>query len=179
MQPTVRDDLADRNCREFSRLLVRVAGTGAVLEERDGALFCASATSFPVLFNIAWRTDPGLDARRFVQRADEWFASLGRGWSVMVRTDSADGDLREAVDEAGLTALLDAPAMHIAAPPEPRQPPAGIDLRWVADADDFDDFVTVGDAAYAVSGLPPGIVQEGLRSLVALTAPNVHTVVAC
>jgi len=178
--PTSRetDRLADLNCQEFSRLLVRVGGPHAVLEERDGALFCASSTPFPVLFNIAWRTDPDLDAATFVRRADEWFSSLGRGWSVMVRDQKIDDDLRAAVADAGLVALLDAPAMNISNVPERRDPPGGVDLRWVGDQSGFDDFVAVSDAAYAVNGLPAGTAPEGLRILGEFTAPNIHSVVA-
>ena len=170
--------LADLNCQEFSRHLARIGGPGAALEERDGALFCASSTPFPVLFNIAWRTDPELDAATFVHRADEWFASLGRGWSVMVRDQTIDDDLRAAVADAGLVSLLDAPAMNITDIPEGREPPDGVELRWLGDQNRFDDFVTVCDLAYAVSGLPPGTAPEGLRLLRELTAPNIHSVVA-
>ena len=111
--PDEADALANLNCQEFSRHLPHLAAYGGVSQEQDGALFCASSSTFPVLFNIAWRTDPTSDAGRFTAAASEWFGSMGRGWSVMLREQPVDGDLREAVDAAGLVPLLNAPAMNV------------------------------------------------------------------
>ena len=148
--------LGHLNHVEFIRESTRWSGRAGRIEERDGILFSAAGTTFPVLCNSVVRLDPAVPAAEVIDRADAWFGALGRGWSVACRDlDGIDDDLAAAAQAAGLLDLLASPEMVCRArlADEGARPlAAGIELRWVADAAGMADFVAVSDAAYQSLG---------------------------
>ena len=90
-------------------------------------VFHAPRSSFPVLFNGAWRVDPTVDAHEALSRADAFFGGRSRGDSVNVRDGFAeDDDLRAAAESAGLIGVIHAPEMVCWQPVRPARCPTAL-----------------------------------------------------
>lgn len=169
------------NYLEFTRETARWSGLAGIIEERDGLLLTASGSTFPIEFNAVWRLDPSVPGAEVVAIADAWFASRDRGYSLHVRPEvEADADLGEAADAAGLVGLDPHPEMVCRARLADQAPPDGIELRWVASADDMaaSAAVAVNDLAYQSLGMPAGPTLDAITNLDRYTEPHLHTVVA-
>lgn len=68
--------------------------------------------------------------------------------------------------------------MFVRRPVEPRDPPPGIELRWVHDEAGTADFVAVNDDAYATYGMPRGEIGASITEVDRFTEPHVQSVVA-
>ena len=171
--------LGHMNYIEFGRFLARCSGRAGTILEQGGMVFHAPRSSFPVLFNAAWRVDRTVDADEALSRADAFFGALSRGYSINLRDGFAeDDDLRAAAESAGLIALLHAPEMVCWQPVESRPLPEAVELRWIRDQETLDAFVEVNESAYTSLGMPVGAIAEAVTDLASVTAPNVHSVVA-
>ena len=93
--------LGHRNLIAFNRAATHWGSRGA-LEEGGGAVLCAGGTWIPVVANGAYRIDHTLDGGELIARADEFFGSLARGFTIKVRDTGEDDDLRQACEAAGL-----------------------------------------------------------------------------
>jgi ribosomal protein S18 acetylase RimI-like enzyme len=172
-------DAGHANQLEWMREMTRWSGRHGELEESDGLLLRASATNFPVAFNGVARLDPSVPADETLRRADAWFAARGRGYSVLVcDREGRDDDLRAAVDAAGYLKTSEPPEMVLRQPLDPVAAPAGIELRWVDDQAGLAQFLAVCSEAYGAIGMPPGVVEEAIVDLDAVTKPWIHSVVA-
>jgi hypothetical protein len=176
-----KDDasLGHRALIAFNRALTRYATRGS-LEEGNGVALCAGGSWIPVVANVAFRTGESVDAGDLVARAHAFYGQLGRGFTVMVRDDGSDEDLKSAALSAGLEAFGDgAPQMLVRRPLQ--YPPAvvGVELRAVDDVEGVRAFVEVNGAAYATYGMPAGVLARLFdRETEVLGDPNVHPVVA-
>lgn len=90
--PARWNDIFDRNLmdaiREFGRWQ-----DGTLIMEEDGVLLVSGGTEFPIGFsNCVARTDPDTDPALVIERAEEFFRPLGRGFTVWVR-EHVDADL--------------------------------------------------------------------------------------
>ena len=172
-------NLGHRNLVDFHRALTRYATRGA-LEEGDGVVLCAGGSWIPVVGNSAFRTSEDVDAGELVARADAFFGRMGRGFTVKVRDEGSDEDLRSVALGAGLETFGGgAPQMLVrqalAAPP----PVEGVELRPVDDAAGLHAFAQVNGAAYATYGMPDGVHADLFdRESEVLDDPCVHLVVA-
>lgn len=129
---------------------------GAEIEPTDGWLFGAGRFSHPVISNAAFRADDALDPRDFLNRAQEFFDTRGRGFSVWVRSDlEEDRELLAAAEGAGLQGVYEMPEMVLGRRAEEEEPPAGAVLRRVTSADDASDYWRVAAASYISNGFPP------------------------
>jgi GNAT superfamily N-acetyltransferase len=171
--------LGHRNLIAFNRALTHYATRGA-LEESGGVVLCAGGSWIPVVGNSAFRTDEHVEAPELVARAESFFGRLGRGFTVKVRDDGSDEDLRTAAGRAGLELLGEgAPQMLVRKPLD--DPPAveGVELRSVDDVVGVHAFVEVNGAAYATYGMPAGVHADLFdRPDAVLDDPGVHLVVA-
>ena len=172
-------DAGHANQLEWMREMTRWSGRRGDLEESDGLLLRASATNFPVAFNGVARLDPRVSAAETLRRADAWFASRERGYSVLVcDREGRDDDLRAAVEAAGYLKTSEPPEMVLRQPLPSTAVPTGIELRWVDDRRAFEQFLAVCSEAYGAIGMPPGVVEEAIVDLDAFTSPWIHSVVA-
>ena len=171
--------LGHRNLVAFHLAMTRYATRGA-LEEVNGVVLCAGGSWIPVVANSAFRTSEDVDAGEVVARADAFFARMGRGFTVKVRDEGSDEDLRAAALGAGLETFGGgAPQMLVrqalAAPPAVE----GVELRAVEDAPGVHTFAEVNGAAYATYGMPTGVHADLFdRASEVLDDPCVHLVVA-
>jgi ribosomal protein S18 acetylase RimI-like enzyme len=171
--------LGHLNYLEFGRFLARCSGRAGTILEEGGMVFHAPRSSFPVLFNGAWRVDPTVDAHEALSRADAFFGSRSRGYSVNLRDGFAeDDDLRAAAESAGLIGVIHAPEMVRWQPVDTRALPDGVALRWVRDEESLGAFVEVNESAYTSLGMPVGAIAEAITDLASFTAPTVHSIVA-
>jgi hypothetical protein len=163
----------------YHRALTRYATRGA-LEEGGGIVLCAGGSWLPVVANCAFRTSEDVDAGEVVARADSFFGRMGRGFTVKVRDDGSDEDLRSAALAAGLETFGGgAPHMlvrqAIVGPP----PVEGVELRAVDDVTGVRAFAAVNGTAYATYGMPVEVHAELFdKESEVLGDPSLHTVVA-
>ena len=171
--------LGHLNYVEFSRELTRQGGAAGVLREEGGLLLHASPSPFPVMFNGVWRLDPRVPGADVITRADSFFGTIDRGYSIAVRDDVAeDADLVVAAEAASLVAVLHSPEMVCRHRLDDRPLPPRTTLQWVNDHRTFADFVAVSDQAYSSVGLPVGTVTAAITDAEQVMVPHVHAVVA-
>lgn len=156
--------LGQRNLIAFGRAMTRWASKGA-LEESGGAVLCAGGSWLPVVANNAYRSDDSLPGPELVTRAEAFFATLARGYSVKVRDTGQDDDLRRACEAAGLETFGEpVPEMLVRAPLPEHPGVDGVEVRVVVDESGLTDFVAVNAAAYGTYGMPaevlPGLFDE-------------------
>jgi hypothetical protein len=131
-------------------------GEGGDFREEAGVLLFATGSWIPINCNGAFRLDPAVDAKEVVERADDFFGELGRGYCVKVRDTGDDDDLRAACQAAGLEKfrsggpemVLDAPLADVSLAP-------GVELRIVTTEAEVVDFSAVNGEAYTTYGMPP------------------------
>jgi GNAT superfamily N-acetyltransferase len=178
--PPSEAQLAQRNLIAFSRALTRWSGRGA-FEASAGAVLCAGGSWIPVVANGAYRADDALAGAELVERADAFFGGLARGYTIKVRDNGDDEDLRQACLAAGLDAFGEAaPEMLCLAPLPDRAVPEGVSVRWIDDEAGLRDFVAVNAEAYATYGMPAEVIGELFDdAAVVLDETAAHFVVAC
>lgn len=152
-------DAGNLNLIEFTREDVRWQRPYTLLEE-DGVLMFAGASDFPAYNNGVHRVDDSTPGTEVVARATQFFAALGRGFSLWVRDTGEDEDLREAAEAAGIVAFGDSPQMVCRAR-LPEQPlPEGVEIRMVTDRAGARDYADIVGPAYVTLGSP----EEANRS---------------
>ncbi|HEX3334617.1 MAG TPA: GNAT family N-acetyltransferase [Acidimicrobiales bacterium] len=171
--------LGQRNLIAFGRALSRWATKGA-LQEGDGAVLCAGGSWLPVVANNAYRSGDWLPGSELVERADAFFATLARGFSVKVRDTGEDEDLRLACGAAGLEPFGEpVPEMLVRAPLPDHPGVDGVEVRWAVDESDVADFVAVNAEAYGTYGMPAEVLPELFdKATEFLDDPAAHVVVA-
>lgn len=154
---------AHLNLIESSRRLFEL-DPGVEIESDEGCLLGAGRSTHPVISNAAFRIDDRLDPAELLERARTWFAVRKRGFAVWTRAGAEeDRDLIEAVERAGLRNVYEMPEMVLAGaaatawPTSEGEPPAGVELRRVASADDAAEYWQVATESYADIGFPPEI----------------------
>jgi GNAT superfamily N-acetyltransferase len=167
-----------RNLIAFSRALTRWGSRGA-FQESDGVVLCAGGTWIPVVDNSAYRRDVGISAADLIERADVFFGGLARGFTVKVRDDGPDEDLRRACAEAGLEPFgQPVPQMirYRRLPPPPEVD--GVALRLVEDAESLAAFRAVNTEAYGTYGMPAEVFGDLFdETAVVLSDEAAHIVV--
>jgi hypothetical protein len=171
--------LGHRNLIDFGRALTRWASKGQ-LEESDGAVLCAGGSWIPVVANNAYRSDDSLSGSELVARADAFFATMARGYSVKVRSTGADDDLRQACEAAGLEPFGGSvPEMLVRAPLPDHPGVVGVEVRVVVDESGVGDFVAVNAEAYGTYGMPAEVLPDLFDDVGSFLAdPAAHVVVA-
>ncbi len=172
-------NLGHRNLVAFNRGLTHYATRGA-LEDGGGVVLCAGGSWIPAVANSAFRTGEDVEATELMARAESFFGRLGRGFTVKVRDDGSDEDLRAAASRAGLETFGEgAPQMLIRHRLDDQASVEGVELRAVDDAAGVHAFVEVNGAAYATYGMPAGVLADLFdRPDAVLDDPAVHVVVA-
>ncbi|HXZ61134.1 MAG TPA: GNAT family N-acetyltransferase, partial [Acidimicrobiales bacterium] len=129
---------------------------------------------------VAFRTGVHVDPAALLTRADSFFSRLGRGFTVKVRDDGADEDLRAACTAAGLEPFGGTAPEMILRRPVPKTPTIeGVILRVVDDVDGLRAFQEVNAAAYATYGMPAEVLSELFdRSDAVLGDGGAHVVLA-
>lgn len=151
---------------------------GAAIEAGPGWLFGAGSSTHPAISNAAFRRDDEVEAEEFVQRAREFFALRGRGFSIWIRAGRAeDDDLAAAAGDAGFTSVYEMPEMILSAKLEPEPVPSGAELRRLDSEDEAPDFWAVAKEAYATNGFPPEVFA-GYTNHAGLLAGNVAAFIA-
>jgi ribosomal protein S18 acetylase RimI-like enzyme len=168
---------AHLNLIDSSRQLFEL-DPGAEIETGPGWVFGAGRSPHPVISNAAFRVDDELDPGELLKRAQAFFASRERGFTVWARAGvAADRGLIEAAEAAGLRQVYAMPEMVLDRRPETRPTPDGVRLRRVTSAGDAADYWRVATGAYASIGFPPEIFAF-YESLDGLTAANAAAYIA-
>ncbi len=165
--------LGHRNLIAYSRAITGWSSKGAVGGGGGGAgagadgtgngevLLYAGGSWIPVIGNGAFRLRNEVAGDELIARADAFFADVGRGYSIKVRDIGPDADLSLACAEGGLVAFGDpVPEMICRRRLDDAVPPAGVVLREVTDEQGVADFISVNGDAYAIYGMPPGVLAD-------------------
>jgi hypothetical protein len=170
--------LGHLNLIELSRESTRW-GTGGALEESEGIVLFATGSWLPVVCNGAFRSDDAAPASEVLARGDAFFGARTRGYTIMVRDDAADADLRAACEGAGLVTFGEPAPEMICRAPVAMTCPDGIDIRRVTTDAGVADFAAVTGAAYSTYGMPVETAAD-LLSLPhrVLAAPHLVALVA-
>jgi hypothetical protein len=176
---TSEEELGRRNLIAFNRAMTRW-GSGGALEETGGAVLCAGGTWIPVVANGAFRADPTLGGAELIALADGFFSSLARGFTIKVRDNGEDEDLRQACEAAGLKAFGGVVPEMIRRAALPELPPVeGTTLRVVEDAAGVGDFIAINAEAYGTYGMPAEVVSDLFDDAAAVLRDSAaHIVVA-
>jgi Acetyltransferase (GNAT) domain len=172
-------ELGYRNLIAFSRAVTRWSTWGA-LEESDGVVLCAGGSWIPLVGNAAYRTDTSVDPTELISRARDFFAGVGRGFSIKVRDNGEDDDLRQACLAAGIEGFGETAPQMLVRHPLPDHPPVpGVTVRPVDDEGGLRAFVAVNAEAYGTYGLPPEEVDVTFGDAARVLAdPACHIVIA-
>lgn len=150
----------------------------AAIEAKPGWLFGAGSSPHPVISNGAFRRDDSVDAREFVTRAKEFFATRERGFSIWVRGGQAeDRDLAAAAEAAGLQLVYEMPEMTLGEKLKPPELPPGAELRRLTAIEQANDFWRVATTSYSSIGFPPEVFA-GYTNHAGLLAENVVAFIA-
>ena len=168
---------AHLNLIDSSRLFYEL-DPDAVIEAEPDWLFGAGSSTHPVISNVAFRRDDGVDAADFLARASKFFANRERRFSICLRAEQAvDRNLAAAAESAGFRAVFEMPEMILDAPLAAGLVPAGAELRKLSDPSEVPDFWRVAKVAYATNGFPPEVFA-GYTRHEGLLAENVAAFVA-
>lgn len=151
--PARWNDVFDRNLtdaiREFGRWQ-----DGTMIMEEDGVLLVSGGTEFPIGFsNCVARTDPDTDPALVIERAEEFFRPLGRGFTVWVR-DHVDADIAAYLQERGVRASSQSPWMFLTRRPLDTAVPEGVEVRITAAAPDLPVIQSIVADAFGATGMP-------------------------
>ena len=150
---------------------------GGIVQEEGGILLFATDSTFPLMMNGVFRTDDSVDPDILIGRADEFFAGLGRGFSLWIR-EGIDENLAQAAGRFGFVEMLRQPEMVCTRRLTVRPLPDGAEIRRVATAEDAAHFVEVSASAYAVYGMRPQTFYQAFSSASRMLMPHVVAMVA-
>lgn len=152
--------LGHRNLISYSRTLAQWGRKGS-LHEEAGVLAYAGGSWIPVVGNGAFRTDDSVSPTTLIGVADIFFARHHRGYTIKVRDNGPDDDLRVACEASGLVSFGEpVPEMICRRPIDPPELPDGVRLEQVTDADGLADFIAVNTNAYSSYGMPEDVLGD-------------------
>lgn len=168
---------AHRNLVDSSRQFFEL-DPGATIEAEPGWLFGAGSSSHPAISNAAFRRDEEIDGDELIARANEFFASRERRFTVWVKASQPeDDDLAAAATAAGFQAVYEMPEMLLRGGKLESEPLAsGAELRRLVTAEEVSDFWAVAKDAYLTNGFPPevftytdhaGLLAENVAAFIA------------
>lgn len=168
---------AHRNLVDSSRQFFEL-DPAAAIEAEPGWLFGAGSATHPVISNGAFRRDDAVDAGELIARANDFFATRGRRFSVWVKAGQPeDDDLVAAAEAAGFEAVYEMPEMVLGECPKPPELSPGAELSRLDSLEQADDFWRVAIESYVDIGFPPEIFS-GYTNHARLLAENVAAFIA-
>lgn len=151
--------LGHRNLIKFWRESTHWGQTGEFCETDRMLLFATGSSALPG-YNGAFRLVPDVAARDLLDASDDFFLSLGRGYSIKVRDTGEDDDLRAGCRQRRMVSFgAGSAAMALSGRPPAHVLPPGVDIREVTTEADVAAFIGVNQLAYSSYGTPPEEVE--------------------
>lgn len=148
------EERAHQNLCDWNRWCSRLDPDTATIDE-SGIVAIANPTDFPIA-RTAIRSDLSLAPDQWAERVDGFFSGLGKSACVHTRV-GADDDLTAQLVERGFIELTTMPEMVCDGALDPRDPPAGVTVRFAASPADVTAYARVAAEAFAHLMLPEAI----------------------
>jgi GNAT superfamily N-acetyltransferase len=168
--------LGHRNLMQYHRESP-LWSAGGVVQEEDGLLCYANASSFPIMLNGAFRTDDKSDPDFLIGRATNFFTEKDRGFTLWIH-EEMDEDLMQAAQRQGFAELIRQPEM-VCTHRLPAQPlPDDVEISQVKTTDELAHFAEINASAFSVYGMPPQSVYKTFSKAEKMLVPHVVAVIA-
>ncbi|MDJ0713420.1 MAG: hypothetical protein QNJ54_04265 [Prochloraceae cyanobacterium] len=123
------------------------------LIEREGLLFVAGSTTFPIFMNSVIRLDADLPAPEVIDKARAFFQTLNRDFTILTY-GKQDRDLEAAARSAEMKQVFDSPEMVLEKKVESPMLPANVKIRLATKEEEILDVCHINSEAYAPIGFP-------------------------
>jgi ribosomal protein S18 acetylase RimI-like enzyme len=150
---------AHANLCNFVRWNGRLHPDAPAIDE-SGVIATAGPIDFPTS-HTAIRSDLSLSAAQWVDIVDPFFAAHGRTASVQARV-GADDDLSEPLIRRGFVEWSTSPEMVCESALEPRDPPAGVSVRFADTAADISAYARIAAEAFGHLQLSEEATLDGV-----------------
>jgi len=127
----------------------------------SGIVAVAGPTDFPMA-RMAIQSDPTLSPEVWAERVDGFLTGFGKSACVYTRVGTDDA-LTEQMLPRGFVELTTMPEMVCAAALEPRDPPAGVTVRFMSTPADVTAYAQVAAEAFAHLMLPEAMTFEAIN----------------
>jgi ribosomal protein S18 acetylase RimI-like enzyme len=161
-------ELAHRNLGDFVRFIARLQG-GPLLDA-DGVVAAGGGPDHPAGRQIV-RSNSSLAPEAWAERVDEFVAQHGKSACVLTRA-GADDELIEPLTARGFHLWSNSPEMVCSAALEPREPPAGVSVRFAGSADDARAYAHIAGEAFGHLQIAPKITRAALENTDVLLADD-------
>ncbi len=150
---------AHRNLCDYLRWNVRLHA-GTVTLDESGIVAVAGKTDFPTA-RTAVRSDRTLAAARWVDIVDGFFSAHGKMACVYARQE-VDDDITDRLLACGFREWATTPEMVCDHELDPRDPPAGVTVRFADSPADISAYATIAAEAFAHLGIPEAAALDGV-----------------
>lgn len=150
---------------------------GGTVQEEEGFLLYATASSFPVILNGAFRTDDKSDPDLLIGRATKFFTGKDRGFTIWIH-EEIDEDLAQSARRQGFAELMRQPEMVCTQRLPVQSLPDDVEIRRVKATDDLAHFAEISASAFSVYGMPPEVVYKTFSKAEGMLLPHVVAVIA-
>lgn len=147
------------------------------LLEREGLLFVAGSTTFPVFMNYTIRLDANIPAPEVIDKSKAFFQALGRNFTILTYGQQ-DIDLEAVAQSAGMEQLFDSPEMILETKVEPPMLPAAVEIRLVTEEREILDVRCISSEAYESIGIPKEQTKAYFDVPQRLLSPKLITYIA-
>jgi hypothetical protein len=155
-------------------------GRDTAIDERDGLLLVAGSHPAPGPYrNMAFRYKHHISAQAAIRRADAFFNPRRRSYVLWVH-DHGDEDLLALAAERGWEPLEKDGLLEMVMydPPEPADPPEGVNVLPAASEVERRDFLRVNAQGWGMGGISDEAAAAMFFEPSSLDAPNVAGVIA-
>ena len=146
--------------------------------EKDGLFLTAGSTPFPVLINCVVRLDSQIPAPEVIEKAKEFFNSLGRDSFTIFCLGECDRDLEAAAEKADFPEVFDAPSMVLATRVTEPKIPTNVEIKRVTDEQGVIDARNINAEAYESLEFPKAQTEAIFGMPAHLLAPQLTIYVA-
>jgi ribosomal protein S18 acetylase RimI-like enzyme len=155
------NERAHRNLCDFTRFLARLE-PGGKLVDADGIVAIIGDADFPTA-RTAVRTNTSLPGAAWAERVAALLAAHGNTGNVFARVGT-DDDITEALAAPGYREWAQTPEMICEHALEPREPPAGVTVRFARTPADVAAYASIAGRAFTHLAIPEATTHDTINN---------------